>query len=153
MLSLGKAAAECISDDALIHLRSYKDSSVDKSPVSKYILGPWWNAFVNILPLWLAPVQVVVATITNDADEYAAEVVADLRAAGLRAEADLRNEKINFKVREHSHLKVPAMLVVGKREVESRQVALRRLGGKAQEILALEEAVTTLKSDAAVPSV
>ena len=109
--------------------------------------------FAGALPLWLAPVQVVVATITNDADEYAAEVVADLRAAGLRAEADLRNEKINFKVREHSHLKVPAMLVVGKREVESRQVALRRLGGKAQEILALEEAVTTLKSDAAVPSV
>ncbi len=109
--------------------------------------------FAGALPLWLAPVQVVVATITNDADEYAAEVVADLRAAGLRAVADLRNEKINFKVREHSHLKVPAMLVVGKREVESRQVALRRLGGKAQEILALEEAVTTLKSDAAVPSV
>ena len=109
--------------------------------------------FAGAFPLWLAPVQVVVATITNDADEYAAEVVAALRAAGLRADADLRNEKINFKVREHSHLKVPAILVVGKREVESRQVALRRLGGKAQENLALEEAVTTLSVDAAVPSV
>ena len=109
--------------------------------------------FAGAFPLWLAPVQVVVATITNDADEYAAAVVTALRAAGLRAEADLRNEKINFKVREHSHLKVPAMLVVGKREVELRQVALRRLGGKAQEILALEEAVTTLKCDAVVPSV
>jgi threonyl-tRNA synthetase len=109
--------------------------------------------FAGALPLWLAPVQVVVATITNDADEYAAEVVAALHAAGLRTEADLRNEKINFKVREHSHLKVPAMLVVGKREVELRQVALRRLGGKVQEILALEEAVTTLKCDAVVPSV
>ena len=109
--------------------------------------------FAGAFPLWLAPVQVVVATITNDADEYAAAVVTALRAAGLRAEADLRNEKINFKVREHSHLKVPAMLVVGKREVELRQVALRRLGGKAQEILALEEAVTTLKCDAVVLSV
>jgi threonyl-tRNA synthetase len=109
--------------------------------------------YAGAFPLWLAPVQVVVATITNDADDYAGEVVALLRAAGLRATLDVRNEKINFKVREHSHAKVPAMLVVGKREIESRQVALRRLGSKAQEILALEEAVTKLQCDAVVPSV
>jgi len=103
------------------------------------------------LPLWLAPLQVVVATIVSDADAYAAEVVAKLRAAGLRAEADTRNEKINYKVREHSVAKVPLMLVVGKREVENRAVALRRLGSQAQEILALDKAVATLAREGMGP--
>ncbi|HIJ62740.1 MAG TPA: threonine--tRNA ligase [Rhodospirillaceae bacterium] len=102
-------------------------------------------------PMWLAPVQVVVATITNDADDYARTVLASLKAVGLRAEIDLRNEKINFKVREHSLAKVPVMLVVGRREGETGSVALRRLGGAAQEILALGDAVAKLVSEAAVP--
>jgi threonyl-tRNA synthetase len=82
------------------------------------------------LPLWLAPVQVKVLTITSDADEYAREVVAEFEARGLRAEADLRNEKISYKVREHSVAKVPVQLAVGQREVENRSVAMRRLGSK-----------------------
>ena len=102
-------------------------------------------------PLWLAPVQVVVATIVSDADGYANEVLAALRAAGLKAEVDLRNEKINYKVREHSLAKVPALLVVGAREAKEKTVAIRRLGGEAQEILALNEAVARLAAEAAGP--
>ena len=107
--------------------------------------------YAGKFPLWLAPLQVVVATITSDADSYAAEVKAALDAAGLRAELDLRNEKINYKVREHSLAKVPVLFVVGKREAEMRTVAVRRLGGNAQENLALEEAVHRLRSEAASP--
>ena len=103
------------------------------------------------LPLWLAPIQVAVATITDAAEDYAKEVVAALRASGLRAEPDLRNEKINYKVREHSLAKVPAIFVVGARELEERTVALRRLGGKDQEVLALTEAVARLAEEAAPP--
>ena len=90
--------------------------------------------------------RLVVATITNDADAYAHEVVEALKAAGMRAELDLRNEKINYKVREHSLAKVPVILVVGKREADERTVALRRLGGTAQEVLALDEAVADLRA-------
>ena len=103
-------------------------------------------------PLWLAPVQVVVATITNDADAYGRRVQAALAEAGLRAALDLRNEKINLKVREHSLAKVPVIAVVGGREAAEETVALRRLGGKAQEVLALSDAVTRLQSDAAPPA-
>jgi len=103
------------------------------------------------LPLWLAPVQGVVATITSDADDYAREVLAAAEAAGLRMETDVRNEKINYKVRDHSVKKVPVILVVGKREADERTVALRRLGGKAQEILALDQAISMLSDEAAVP--
>jgi threonyl-tRNA synthetase len=103
-------------------------------------------------PLWLAPVQATVLTITSDADPYAREVAEVAAAAGLRVEADLRNEKITYKVREHSLAKVPVLLVVGKREAETRSVAIRRLGGKEQEILALDEAVARLKAEAAPPS-
>ncbi|MBW7851485.1 MAG: threonine--tRNA ligase [Rhodospirillales bacterium] len=108
--------------------------------------------YAGRFPLWLAPLQAVVATITSDADAYALEVLAALKAAGLDCEADLRNEKINYKVREHSVAKVPVMLVVGRREAEERTVALRRLGGNTQEILALEEAVATLAGEAASPA-
>jgi threonyl-tRNA synthetase len=103
-------------------------------------------------PLWLAPLQVVVCTITSDADAYAEAAAERFRAAGLRVELDLRNEKINYKVREHSLAKVPVLAVVGKREAERREVALRRLGGKEQEILALEEAVNRLKAEAEPPA-
>jgi threonyl-tRNA synthetase len=99
------------------------------------------------LPLWLAPVQVKILTITSDADEYASEIEATLRAAGLRAETDLRNEKISYKVREHSVAKVPVQFAVGQREVENRSVAIRRLGSKKQEVMSLEDAITALKSE------
>ena len=115
-------------------------------------IGVLLEHYAGRFPLWLAPVQAVVATITGDADAYAREVLAALTGAGLRAELDLRNEKIGYKVREHSVAKVPAILVVGKREAERRSVALRRLGGKEQEILALDEAVNRLEGEAAVPS-
>jgi threonyl-tRNA synthetase len=103
-------------------------------------------------PLWLAPVQVMVATITSDANAYAETVRAACAAAGLRAEADTHNEKINYKIREHSLAKIPALLVVGKREAEQTTVAIRRLGGKEQEVLALDEAIARLTVEAAVPS-
>jgi threonyl-tRNA synthetase len=102
-------------------------------------------------PLWLAPVQALVATIVSDADAYAGEVTAALAAAGLRIETDLRNEKINYKVREHSLKKVPVMLVVGKREAEERKVSMRRLGSQASEVLSLEQAVAMLADEAIPP--
>ena len=102
-------------------------------------------------PMWLAPVQGVVATITEAADDYASAVAEACAAAGLRVETDLRNEKINYKVRQHSVAKVPAMLIVGAREAEEKTVALRRLGGKDQEILALQEAVARLTAEAQGP--
>jgi threonyl-tRNA synthetase len=108
--------------------------------------------YAGKFPLWLSPVQAVVATITSEADDYALEVAEVAGAAGLRVETDLRNEKITYKVREHSLAKVPVLLVVGKREAENRSVAIRRLGGKEQEILALDEAVARLKAEAVPPS-
>ncbi|MBB3063786.1 threonine--tRNA ligase [Limibacillus halophilus] len=108
--------------------------------------------YAGRFPLWLAPVQVVVATIVNDADAYAEKASAALKAAGLRVETDLRNEKINYKVRELSHRKIPVIAVVGQREAEEGTVALRRLGGKEQEILALEDAIVRLKEEAAPPA-
>jgi len=100
------------------------------------------------LPLWLAPVQVRVLTITSDANDYAAEVAEALRAAGLRAETDVRNEKISYKVREHSVAKVPVLLAVGQREVDERNVAMRRLGSKQQSVLSLEDAIANLSQEA-----
>jgi threonyl-tRNA synthetase len=107
--------------------------------------------YAGKLPLWLAPVQAVVATIVSDADEYANQVLAKLQAAGLRAEADLRNEKINYKVREHSVAKVPHLLVVGKREAEEGTVALRTLGDQQQQVLGVDEAIAWLKGEATPP--
>ncbi|HEY7805874.1 MAG TPA: threonine--tRNA ligase, partial [Croceibacterium sp.] len=107
--------------------------------------------FAGRLPLWLAPVQAVVATIVSDADDYAGEVLAKLEAAGLRAEADLRNEKINYKVREHSLAKVPHLVVVGKREADEGTVALRTLGEQQQRVLGIEEAIAWLKGEATPP--
>jgi threonyl-tRNA synthetase len=103
------------------------------------------------LPLWMAPVQAVVATIVSDADDYAREVQTLCRKAGLRVETDLRNEKINYKVREHSLTKTPAMLVVGKREAEERKVSIRRLGSDKSTVMTLDEAIATLKVEAVPP--
>jgi threonyl-tRNA synthetase len=119
-----------------------------------------YERFIGILiehyagkfPLWLAPRQIVVATIVSDADEYARSVVDKLKAAGLRAEADLRNEKINYKVREHSLAKVPLLLVVGKREADEGTVAVRRLGSdEHQKVMGLDEAVNLFSAEAVPP--
>ena len=107
--------------------------------------------FAGRFPLWLAPVQSVVATIVSDADDYARDVAAKLQAAGLRAETDLRNEKINYKVREHSLAKVPHLLVVGKREAEEGTVAIRTLGKDGQRIMPLEAAIAMLTAEAVPP--
>ncbi|AOW24296.1 threonine--tRNA ligase [Sphingomonas melonis TY] len=122
------------------------------------ILGTF-ERFIGILiehhagrfPLWLSPVQAVVATIVSDADDYAEDVAARLRKAGLRVETDLRNEKINYKVREHSVAKVPVLLVVGKREAEEGKVAIRRLGSQAQQIVTIDEALAMLRDEALAP--
>ena len=114
-------------------------------------IGVLIEQYAGRLPFWLAPLQVVVATITNAADDYARQVHAALVDAGLKAELDLRNEKIAYKVREHSLAKVPVILVVGAREARDGTVAMRRLGGEDQEILALEEAAARLKEEAAGP--
>ena len=118
-----------------------------------------YERFIGILiehyagkfPLWLAPVQAVVATIVSDADDYAKQVAAKLAAAGIRVETDLRNEKINYKVREHSLAKVPHLLVVGLREAEEGKVAIRTLGSDGQRIMALDEAVAMLAAEARAP--
>lgn len=107
--------------------------------------------YAGKLPLWLAPVQCVVATITSEADAYALDVVRQLEAAGLRVEADLRNEKINYKVREHSLVKVPVMFVLGKREAEEKTVAIRRLGEEKQALETLEAALAALAKQAQPP--
>jgi threonyl-tRNA synthetase len=122
------------------------------------ILGSY-ERFIGILiehhagrfPLWLAPVQAVVATIVSDADDYAGQVVAKLRAAGIRVESDLRNEKINYKVREHSLAKVPYLLVVGMREAEEGKVAIRTLGSDGQRVMSVDEAIAMLSTEATPP--
>ncbi|MFT8481684.1 MAG: threonine--tRNA ligase [Gluconobacter cerinus] len=124
------------------------------------ILGSF-ERFIGILieqyagkfPLWLAPTQVVVASIISDAADYANEVAAELKAAGLQVVTDVRNDKINAKIREHSLARVPVILVVGRREAEERKVAMRRLGGANQEILGLEEAVKALTAEATPPDI
>src|SRR5712671_2725859 len=109
--------------------------------------------FAGHFPLWLAPVQAVVCTIVSDADSYASEVAAAARRAGLRVELDLRNEKINYKVREHSLAKVPVLLVVGKKETENRAVSIRRLGSQEQKVVGLDEALAGLVEEAVAPDV
>ncbi|WP_279483038.1 threonine--tRNA ligase [Aureimonas sp. SK2] len=139
----------------------YIDSNSDKVPpvmIHRAICGSL-ERFLGILienfaghfPLWLAPTQVVVATITSEADDYAREVAEELKAAGMRVEIDVRNEKINYKVREHSLAKVPVILVCGKREAEERSVNLRRLGSRDQEAMSLADALTLLADEAVAP--
>ena len=114
-------------------------------------IGIMIEHYAGKLPVWLAPVQAVVATIVSDADDYANDVVRQLQAAGIRVEADLRNEKINYKVREHSLKKVPHMVVLGKREAEEGTVALRSMGAEHQKVMPLAEAIAMLKAEATPP--
>jgi threonyl-tRNA synthetase len=107
--------------------------------------------YAGHMPLWLAPTQAVVATITSDADDYAYEAIAAARRLGLRVEPDLRNEKINYKVREHSLAKVPALLVVGKKEAAERTVSIRRLGQESQHVMGLDRALASLADEAVAP--
>jgi threonyl-tRNA synthetase len=109
--------------------------------------------FAGHFPLWLAPKQIVIATITSDGDEYANQVLRAAKRMGLRAELDLRNEKINYKVREHSLAKVPVLLVVGKKEAETRQVSMRRLGSEKQQVMPLDAALAALADEAVPPDV
>jgi threonyl-tRNA synthetase len=109
--------------------------------------------YAGHFPLWLAPVQAVVATITSDADDYARELQALAQRQGLRVETDLRNEKINYKVREHSLAKIPVLLVVGKKEAAERSVSIRRLGSEKQTSMSLDAALATLVDEAVPPDV
>ena len=114
-------------------------------------IGIMIENYAGAFPLWLSPVQAVVATITSDADGYAEEVAAKFKAAGLRVETDLRNEKVGYKVREHSVGKVPVIAVVGRNEAEKGEVAIRRLGSQAQTVVSIEEAIRLLTEEATPP--
>jgi threonyl-tRNA synthetase len=109
--------------------------------------------YAGHLPLWLSPLQAVIATITSDADDYAREAIAAARRSGLRVEGDLRNEKINYKVREHSLAKVPVLLVVGRKEAAERTVSIRRLGREGQQVMPLDAALAALAQEAVPPDV
>ena len=109
--------------------------------------------YAGHLPLWLSPLQAVVATITSDADDYAREAIVAAQRMGLRAEGDLRNEKINYKVREHSLAKVPVLLVVGKKEAAERTVSIRRLGKDSHQVMSLGAALVALSQEAVPPDV
>ena len=116
-------------------------------------LGVVLEHYAGHLPLWLAPLQAIVTTITSDADDYASDVLAAAQRAGLRAEADLRNEKINYKVREHSLVKVPVLLVVGKKEAAERTVSIRRMGSDGQTVMPLDAALAMLSDEAVAPDI
>ena len=115
-------------------------------------IGILIEQYAGRFPIWLAPVQAVITTITSDNDDYAYKVLEECKKVGLRAAVDVRNEKINYKIREHSNAKIPVILVVGTKEQENETVAVRRLGGKSQEILALNDAVNTLLKESTPPS-
>jgi threonyl-tRNA synthetase len=114
-------------------------------------LGILIENYGGAFPLWLAPVQIVIATITSDANDYALGAADRLRKAGLRVETDLRNEKINYKIRELSLAKTPIIAVVGRKEAETGHLALRRLGSEGQTIISLDEAVLSLVREASPP--
>jgi len=109
--------------------------------------------YAGHLPLWLSPLQITVCTITQDADDYAYEVAAEARNVGLSVDLDLRNEKITYKVREHSLAKVPVLLVLGKKEAAERTVSIRRLGSQAQSSASLADALAALAEEATPPDV
>jgi len=142
----GRLGATYIGEDGSKHLPVMLHRAIFGS-LERFI-GILIEHHAGNLPLWLAPTQVKVLTITSDADDYADEVVAQLKAAGLRAETDKRNEKISYKVREHSVAKTPVLLAVGQREIEERNVAMRRLGSKNQTVLSLDDAVSELSREA-----
>ncbi len=141
----GRLGASYIGEDGDKHLPVMLHRAIFGS-LERFI-GILIEHHAGNLPLWLAPQQVTVLTITSDANTYAAEVVQSLREAGLRADADCRNEKISYKVREHSVEKVPVLLVVGQREVGERRVAMRRLGSKEQQTMALGAAIEVLQTE------
>ena len=141
----GRLGASYIGEDGDKHLPVMLHRAIFGS--LERFMGILIEHHAGNLPLWLAPVQVKVLTITSEADDYAQEVAAALRASGLRAETDLRNEKISYKVREHSVAKVPAQFAVGQRELENRTVAMRRLGSKKQQVMPLDEAIENLLNE------
>jgi len=141
----GRLGATYIGEDGEKHLPVMLHRAIFGS--LERFMGILIEHHAGNLPLWLAPVQVKILTITSDADEYALEIEACLRAFGLRAESDLRNEKISYKVREHSVAKVPVQFAVGQREIENRTVAIRRLGSKKQEVMSLDDAISALKTE------
>ncbi len=141
----GRLGATYIGEDGNKHLPVMLHRAIFGS--LERFMGILIEHHAGNLPLWLAPVQVKVLTITSDADEYAEEIAAALCANGLRAEADLRNEKISYKVREHSVAKVPVQFAVGQRELDDRTVAVRRLGSKKQQVISLDDAISALKRE------
>jgi len=141
----GRLGATYIGEDGNKHLPVMLHRAIFGS--LERFMGILIEHHAGNLPLWLAPLQVKVLTITSDADDYAEEITSALRAVGIRAETDLRNEKISYKVREHSVAKIPVQYAVGQRELESRSVAIRRLGSKKQQVLPLDEAISILKSE------
>jgi threonyl-tRNA synthetase len=141
----GRLGATYIGEDGNKHLPVMLHRAIFGS-LERFI-GILIEHHAGNLPLWLAPVQVRVLTITSDANAYAEEVMQELTNAGLRAECDLRNEKISYKVREHSVEKIPVLLAVGQREIDERNVAMRRLGSKKQSVLSLDEAVSSLSEE------
>jgi threonyl-tRNA synthetase len=141
----GRLGASYIGEDGEKHLPVMLHRAIFGS--LERFMGILIEHHAGNLPLWLAPVQVKVLTITSDADDYANEIVSVLRSHGLRAEADLRNEKISYKVREHSVAKIPMQFAVGQREVENRSVAVRRLGSKQQDVMSLDDAIASLKTE------
>ena len=145
----GRLGASFIAEDGEKHVPVMLHRAIFGS-LERFI-GILLEHYAGNLPLWLAPTQVVVATITSDADEYAGEVVEVLSAAGLRVTPDTRNEKINYKVREHSVMKVPVIIAVGRREREDATVSIRRLGQQGQQSLPLDEALTLLATQAQPP--
>ncbi|HMB74053.1 MAG TPA: threonine--tRNA ligase [Gammaproteobacteria bacterium] len=145
----GRLGASFIGEDGDRHVPVMLHRAIFGS-LERFI-GILLEHYAGNLPLWLAPLQVVVATITSEADDWAAEVVAALDGAGLRVLADTRNEKINYKVREHSVMKVPIIIAVGKRERDDATVSIRRLGAKGQTSLPLDSAIATLSEQARPP--
>jgi threonyl-tRNA synthetase len=141
----GRLGATYIGEDGNKHLPVMLHRAIFGS--LERFMGILIEHHAGNLPLWLAPVQIKVLTITSDADDYAAEISTALRANGLRAETDLRNEKISYKVREHSVAKIPVQFAVGQRELENRTVAIRRLGSRKQQVVALDEAISALRSE------
>lgn len=145
----GRLGAEYTGQDGAKHVPVMLHRAILGS--MERFLGILIEEFAGAFPMWLAPVQVVVATITDSANDYAHEVASTLRAAGLRVEVDTRNEKINYKVREHSVQKVPVIAVVGEREATDKKMALRRFGSKAQEIVTLVDGTDMLATEALAP--
>jgi len=141
----GRLGASYIGEDGEKHLPVMLHRAIFGS--LERFMGILIEHHAGNLPLWLAPQQVKVLTITSDADEYATEIATLLTANGLRASTDLRNEKISYKVREHSVAKIPVQFAVGQRELENRTVAVRRIGSKAQQVMSLDDALAALKTE------